>query len=98
MVEPEPAPFAPDMRRQQPGAFRERYQFEAEFVGRAVRALPLVTLQRHDFVAHKPLGAFLEGENYVGNGEIHRLPHADAWRIVELPPRTGKRGGEPNSE
>ena len=41
MVETEPAPFAPDMRRQQPGAFRQRHQFEAEFVGRPVRPLPL---------------------------------------------------------
>ena len=59
MVETEPAPFAPDMRRQEPGAFRQRHQFEAEFVGRPVRPLPLIALQRHDLVAHKALGALL---------------------------------------
>ena len=39
MVETQPAPFAPDMRRQQAGAFRERDQFEAELV-RSARARP----------------------------------------------------------
>ena len=36
VVEPQPAPFAADMRRQQPGASRQRDQLEAEFLGRAV--------------------------------------------------------------
>src|SRR5262249_29690516 len=71
VVEAEPAPFPPDMRRNQPSAARQRHQFQAKFLGGSVRGLPLVVFARHDLVAHKPLGALLQREDVVGYREIH---------------------------
>ena len=48
MIEPEPAPFAPDMRRQQPGLAPERHQFAPQLRGRPVRGLPRIVLVRDD--------------------------------------------------
>jgi hypothetical protein len=56
-----------------------------------VRPLPWIGFARHDLVAHKPLGALLQGEQFVGDREVHSLSRAGAMRIVEQVATAGKR-------
>ena len=57
VVEAEPAPFAPDMRRQETRPPRQCDEFAPKIIARAVRPEPPVVLARKDFLAHKILGA-----------------------------------------
>jgi hypothetical protein len=71
MVEPEPAPFAPDMRRQQPGAPAERDQFAAQILGGAVRRQPRIALIGDNLVANQPLDALFERGKIGGQSKFH---------------------------
>lgn len=73
MVEPLPAPLAPDMRRDEPGLLRQRHQLMPEFLGRAVRRLPRIPFARQDFVTHETLGALLQFDQIGGDREVHVL-------------------------
>ena len=61
MVEPETAPFAADMRRQEAGSAAERQEFAPQFGARSMCRLPRIVLEGKDPLAHetpRPLGEF----------------------------------------
>ena len=60
IVQPQTAEFRRRVRRQQSRLAPERHQFAAEFLGRAVRGLPRIALQRNDLVADEAAGALLQ--------------------------------------
>lgn len=72
MIEPEPAPFAADMWRQEPGLTPKRHQFAPQLRARAVRGLPRIVLIGNDLFAHQALGALFQLDKIVGQRKIHR--------------------------
>ena len=87
IVEPQPAVFRRGMRRQQSRLAPERHQFAAEFLGRPVRGLPLVALQRNDLVADEAAGALLQFLQFGREGKIHQnaRPWAISWANSTMP-------------
>ena len=87
MVQSEAAPFGADMRRQQPGLAAKRHKFLAERFGRTVMGLPLVTLQRNDFVADESAGALLQFLQLGSQRKIHQnaRPWAISWVNSRMP-------------
>src|SRR5262249_36119276 len=80
VIEPEPAPFAPDMRAEQPRPTPELDELEAQFLGRPVCGLPDIVLIGQDLFAHKTLGLFLQLDEIVGQRKIHRCLPESWWR------------------
>ena len=87
MIEAEAAPFGADMRRQQARLAAERDKLLAEFLGGTVMGLPLVALQRNDFVADESARALLQFLQLGGQGEIHQnaRPWAISWVNSRMP-------------
>ena len=72
VIEPEPAPIAPDMRAQEPRLAPERDELAPQLLARPVRGLPRVALERQDPVSHEALGALLQLDQIVRERKIHQ--------------------------
>ena len=72
VIEPEPAPIAPDMRAEETCLAPERDEFAPQILARPMRGLPRVALERKDPVSHKPLGTLLQLDEIVRERKVHQ--------------------------
>ena len=88
MVEPEPAPFLPDMRRNEPGAAAERDELAAEFLRRPVMAEPGIAFARDHLVADEGFGALAKVDDVLGDRKVHRrFPLQERGRRARITPK-----------